>query len=122
VPNGIHASGDVLTRTRDGQDLNAIWNQYQELLRAWNATRQPLIDLLSFNTDQIVDDVAQGVEEDFEEATEFGQPKSIRPNVTARTTSSGTTSRPASRSSSSRTLRRPRSNWRSRRCWRPTTG
>ena len=82
MPNGIHASGDVLTRTRDGQDLNAIWNQYQELLRAWNATRQPLIDLLSFNTDQIVDDVAQGVEEDFEEATEFGQPKSIRPNVT----------------------------------------
>jgi hypothetical protein len=82
MPNGIHATGDILTRTRDGQDLNAIWNQYQELLRNWNATRQPLIDLISFNTDQIIDDVAQGVEEDFEEATEFGQPKSIRPNVT----------------------------------------
>lgn len=82
MPNGIHATGDILTRTRDGQDLNAIWNAYQELLRNWNSTRQPLIDLLSFNTDQIVDDVAQGVEEDFEEATEFGQPKSIRPNVT----------------------------------------
>lgn len=82
MPNGIHATGDILTRTRDGQDLNAIWNQYQELLRNWNSTRQPLIDLLSFNTDQIIDDVAQGVEEDFEEATEFGQAKSIRPNVT----------------------------------------
>jgi len=82
MPNGIHATGDILTRTRDGQDLNAIWNQYQELLRNWNSTRQPLIDLITFNTDQIIDDVAQGVEEDFEEATEFGQPKSIRPNVT----------------------------------------
>lgn len=82
MANGIHAVGDILTRTRDGQDLNAIWNAYQELLQNWNATRQPLIDLLTFTTDQIVDDVAQGVEEDFEEATEFGQPKSIRPNLT----------------------------------------
>jgi hypothetical protein len=82
MAGGIHAVGDVLTRTRDGQDLNALWNQYQELLANWNATRQPLIDLLTFSVgDQIVDDVAQGVEEDFEEATEFGQPKAIRPQM-----------------------------------------
>lgn len=80
MAGGIHASGDVLTTTRDGQDLNAIWNAYQELLAAWNATRQPLIDLLTFSVgDNIVDDVAQGVEEDFEEASEFGQAKAIRP-------------------------------------------
>lgn len=82
MAKGIHASGDVLTTTRDGQDLNAIWNQYQELLDAWNATRQPLIDLLTFNVDQIIDDVVQGVEEDFEEASEFGQPRAIRPQPT----------------------------------------
>lgn len=83
MPGGIHAVGDVLTKTRDGQDLNALWNQYQELLNNWNATRQPLIDLLTFSVgDQVIDDVAQGVEEDFEEASEFGQPKAIRPNIT----------------------------------------
>lgn len=82
MAKGIHASGDILTTTRDGQDLNAIWNQYQELLDAWNATRQPLIDLLTFAVDQVIDDVAQGVEEDFEEATEFGQPRAVRPLTT----------------------------------------
>lgn len=82
MAKGFNASGDVLTATRDGQDLNAIWNAYQEMLRTWNSTRQPLVDLLSFNTDQIVDDVIQGVEEDFEEASEFGVPKSVRPAVT----------------------------------------
>lgn len=81
MAKGIHASGDVLVATRDGQDLNVIWNQYQTLLDNWNATRQPLMDLLTFTTDQIIDDVAQGIEEDFEEASEFGQPKAIRPQT-----------------------------------------
>jgi hypothetical protein len=82
MAKGINASGDVLTRTRDGQDLNAIWNAYQELLNAWNATRQPLIDLLTFSVTDVIEDVPQGVEEDFEIATEFGQPRSVRPAVT----------------------------------------
>lgn len=82
MAKGYNATGDVLTTTRDGQDLNEIWRQYQELLEAFNATRQPLIDLLSYNTDQIVEDVAQAVEEDFELASEFGVPKSVRPLTT----------------------------------------
>jgi len=82
MAKGIAASGDVLTTTRDGQDLNEIWNQYQALLDSWNATRQPLIDLLTFNVTQIIEDVVQGVEEDFEESSEFGQPRSIRPQPT----------------------------------------
>lgn len=82
MAKGIHASGDVLTTTRDGQDLNVIWEQYQALLDNWNATRQPLIDLLTFSVTQVIDDVVQGVEEDFEEASEFGQPRAIRPATT----------------------------------------
>ena len=82
MPKGIHASGDILTTTRDGQDLNAIWDAYQALIDAWNATRQPLIDLLTFNVTEVIEDVVQGVEEDFEEASEFGQPKSVRPALT----------------------------------------
>jgi hypothetical protein len=82
MAKGINATGDVLVRTRDGQDLNAIWTQYQELLDAWNATRQPLIDLLTFSVTDVIEDVAQGVEEDFEESTEFGQPRAVRPLTT----------------------------------------
>jgi hypothetical protein len=82
MAKGINATGDILTTTRDGQDLNAIWAQYQALLDAWNATRQPLMDLLTFPVTEIVDDVAQGIEEDFEESTEYGQPRAIRPLTT----------------------------------------
>jgi hypothetical protein len=82
MAKGINATGDILTKTRDGQDLNAIWNQYQDLLDAWNASRQPLIDLLTFSVTDIIDDVAQGIEEDFEESTEFGQPRAVRPLTT----------------------------------------
>lgn len=82
MAKGINATGDILTKTRDGQDLNAIWTQYQELLDAWNGTRQPLIDLLTFSVTEIVEDVAQGIEEDFEVATEFGQPRAVRPQTT----------------------------------------
>lgn len=79
MPKGYNTSGDILTRTRDGQDLNAIWDMYQEALAAFNATRQPLIDLLSFNTTQIIEDLVQPGQEKFEEATEFGIPTGIRP-------------------------------------------
>jgi hypothetical protein len=82
MAKGFHTSGDILTKTRDGQDLNAIWDAYQALLQSFNATRQPLIDLLTFNVDEIVDDVTVAVEEDFERASEFGVPRSIRPYPT----------------------------------------
>lgn len=79
MPRGYGASSDILTRTRDGQDLNAIWTAYQEALTAFNAARQPLIDLLSFTTTNIIEDVVAPGQETFEEATEFGIPQSIRP-------------------------------------------
>lgn len=82
MAHGYNTSGDVLTRTRDGQDLNALWQAYQDALNAFNATRQPLLDLLTFSVQDIIEDVPQAIEEDFEEASEFGLPKSIRPNMT----------------------------------------
>src|SRR6185312_9971289 len=82
MPHGYNASGDILQKTRDGQDLNAIWDEYQSLLQEFNKTRQPLLDLLTFNVSQIIEDVPQAIEEDFEEASEFGLPKAVRPNVT----------------------------------------
>jgi hypothetical protein len=79
MAKGYSNSGDILTRTRNGQDLNAIWDQYQELLRAFNAARQPLIDLLSFSTTNVIEDIVAPGQETFEEATEFGIPVGIRP-------------------------------------------
>lgn len=79
MPKGYGTSADILTRTRDGQDLNAIWQAYQDALAEFNATRQPLISLLASPVDQIIEDVVQPGQERFEEATEFGVPVSIRP-------------------------------------------
>ncbi len=79
MAKGYSTTGDILTRTRDGQDLNDIWRQYQEALAAFNSQRQPLIDLLSFTVDEVISDVVQPAQERFEKATEFGIPTSIRP-------------------------------------------
>lgn len=79
MPKGFSTSGDILTRTRDGQDLNRIWESYQELLAQFNAARQPLVDLLSFTTNTVIEDIVQPGSENFEEATEFGIPTAIRP-------------------------------------------
>jgi hypothetical protein len=79
MAKGYNTSGDILTRTRDGQDLNKIWADYQAALEQFNNTRQPLIDLLSFTTTTIIEDLVQPGTERFERASEFGLPKSIRP-------------------------------------------
>lgn len=79
MAKGYSTSGDILTRTRDGQDLNQIWQAYQDALAAFNETRQPLINLLASPVDNIIEDVVQPGQEKFEEATEFGIPVSIRP-------------------------------------------
>jgi len=86
MAKGYSAKADILTRTRDGQDLNAIWDSYQAALEDFNAARQPIIDLLSSPADGIVDDVATPGTERFELASEFGLPMSIRPTpaVTSR--------------------------------------
>jgi hypothetical protein len=86
MARGYSTSGDILTRTRDGQDLNALWDNYQAALATFNSARQPLIDLLSFTTTSIIEDLVQPGQEAFEPASEFGIPVSIRPQptVTAR--------------------------------------
>lgn len=79
MAKGYSAKADILTRTRDGQDLNAIWDAYQNALEEFNAARQPIIDLLASPADGIVDEVASPGTERFELASEFGIAKSIRP-------------------------------------------
>lgn len=75
---GTNQQTDLLTQTADGADLNAMWREYQRLIRLHNAERDPLVSLLSYRVRTLVEKVMYPVEEDFEEATEFGEPKGIR--------------------------------------------
>jgi len=81
--DGILTEGDVLARvthTADGVDLNTIWQTMQNATSTWNAHRTALTDLLSYWTTAPAEAVGQGRNEDeFELATELGEPESLRP-------------------------------------------
>lgn len=79
---GYNLHADVLTKTKDGRDLNALWADYQAVLADYNAQRQTLVDFLTYNETQPIKSVAViGKGGDFEEASEMGVPKGIRPGV-----------------------------------------
>lgn len=80
---GVNTEGDVITQTVDGRDLNAIWAEFQQTVALRNSTRQGLIDFLTYSVTNPVEDVYQfGGGDDFEVASEFGVPKSIRQSGT----------------------------------------
>lgn len=79
--HGIHAVGDIVTQTQDGMDINELWTSYQRWLDSWNAGRETLVNFLTYNTTSSFENVWQsGSQFDFEEATEYGEPVSWRPN------------------------------------------
>lgn len=78
MPRGYNTEGDVLTQTIDGRDLNEMWDEFQGLLASWNARRDTLTNVLTFGVNAPVEDVPLMAQEDFEEASEFGEPKGIR--------------------------------------------
>lgn len=78
---GYHTAADILTQTVDGRDLNAMWDEVQATLQIWNARRQTLVDLLTFPVQTVIEDVPHISTDDFEEASEMGVPKSIRPTM-----------------------------------------
>lgn len=75
---GYNERGDVITQTSDGFPLNRMWDEFQRTIRMWNSQRDALTNLLTFNVTQLVEGVRYPVEQDFEEASEFGEPKGIR--------------------------------------------
>lgn len=75
---GVNTEGDVLTQTADGRDLNAIWAEFIATLNFHNAERQLIVNLLTFPVTNLIEDVPQAGGADFEEASEFGEPKGIR--------------------------------------------
>lgn len=81
MAKGISTHGDVLVNeTADGVDLNSIWQEVQQVLELYNAERTGIANLLSYRTVNVADAIPQSISSDsFEEATEFGVPRAIRP-------------------------------------------
>lgn len=75
---GTNERADILVQSADGTDLNQIWNEISASLNLWNQQRDSLISQLTFNVSNPIDVVAVPSEVDFEEASEYGQPKGIR--------------------------------------------
>jgi len=75
---GYNERGDVITETTDGFPLNRMWDEFQKVIRVWNAQRDALTNLLTFNVTALVEGVRYPTEGNFQEATEFGVPTGIR--------------------------------------------
>jgi hypothetical protein len=81
VAFGISTVGDVLVnKTADHVDLNDIFVEIADVLELYNRERTDIANLLSYRTVNVADAVPQSISGDsFEEATEMGLPRSIRP-------------------------------------------
>lgn len=78
---GYHTEGGLVTVTLDGIDVNGLWDEFQATLDIYNAQRAQLISLLTYPVTQLVETVPQVGDATFEEASEFGVPKSARVTV-----------------------------------------
>lgn len=75
---GAHTHGDIVYRLTDGTDPNDLWADLVAQLEVWNASRQTIVDFLTFPVTAQVENVAQGATVDFESASEFGVPVAVR--------------------------------------------
>lgn len=76
---GFMAAGDLLTQTIDGFDLNNIWTEFQRSIGIINAARTTLTQLMTFPVTANVERVAQISQASFEVASEYGEPRAMRP-------------------------------------------
>lgn len=77
---GYHTEGDLVSVTADGIDLNAMWDEFQMVMELHNARRAGLVGLLTYPVVNLIEQVPQVGESEFELASEFGVPQSHRVN------------------------------------------
>ena len=77
-PRGFNQEADIITQTSDGFSLNSMWDEFQKTLGLWNRQYTSLINLLTYKVTELVEGVRYPIEVDFEEASEFGEPKGMR--------------------------------------------
>lgn len=76
---GFNERADILTRTRDGVDANQLWREFRRTLEIMNRGRDELAARFVFRQrNQIEGVMVPSGDVDFEEMTEFGQPKGLR--------------------------------------------
>lgn len=82
---GYSSQGDVLVnRTADGVDLNSIWDEVATAMSLYNRERSALAALISHPTIAVGDAIPQQVaSENFEKASEYGEPEGIHSNPDA---------------------------------------
>ncbi len=78
---GFNQASDLVTRTADGFDLNTLWNEFQDTIAIQNAERTKIVQLLSFPVTSLIERVAQVSSARFEVASEYGEPRGIRPQT-----------------------------------------
>lgn len=77
IAGGVHTAGDVLVdQTADGVPLDQLWDTLRDLLEVWAERQDAFTSLLSFETTDIAEAIPQSLGKfQFEEASEFGEPK-----------------------------------------------
>lgn len=80
---GFNSAADIVTKTVDGIDLNQFWTEFQKTVAINNEARSRLVQLLTFPVTQLIESVPQVSSARFEQASEYGEPRGIRPTTTA---------------------------------------
>lgn len=81
---GFNQAGDIIVQTVDGTPTNDLWAEFQRTMALRNANRQPIINFLTYNVNRPTERIAQAIGSgDFEKASEFGVPVSVRPKATS---------------------------------------
>lgn len=75
VQYGTNERADILTQAGDGSDLGEIWNEIAATLAMWNRQRDGLMAKLTYNVGEPIEHVGIPAQQDFEEASEYGQPR-----------------------------------------------
>ncbi len=79
MARGTSTVGDIVPVLGDGTETNALWRESQAALVVQNGLRDSLRALLTYPTTFAGEDVIQVAGgDDFEEASEFGEPKGLR--------------------------------------------
>lgn len=75
---GTSERADVVYQTLDGADLNRMWDEFQRTLDIREEQEDNLINYLTYTVTDPIEQVRYPTLENFEEASEYGEPHGIR--------------------------------------------
>jgi hypothetical protein len=78
---GFNQAADIIYETTDGASLQDMWREFNASIQLLNKGRDPLINMLTYTVTKNTEKVLQPSSEDFEEASEYGEPKGVRLGV-----------------------------------------